>query len=87
MTFVEAARCSGNSELQAVFRHVLPNTVAPLIVQGTYICAVAMLAESIGHGDQHFLRTTIGALAEQLARDNVGATAVILFGALAGADS
>jgi peptide/nickel transport system permease protein len=28
-------------------RHVLPNTVAPLIVQGTYVCASAILTEAI----------------------------------------
>ena len=28
-------------------RHILPNTVAPLIVQGTYICASAILMEAI----------------------------------------
>ena len=28
-------------------RHVLPNTVAPLIVQGTFICASAILIEAI----------------------------------------
>jgi peptide/nickel transport system permease protein len=28
-------------------RHILPNTVAPLIVQGTYACAAAILTEAI----------------------------------------
>jgi peptide/nickel transport system permease protein len=28
-------------------RHVLPNTIAPLIVQGTFICASAILVEAI----------------------------------------
>ena len=28
-------------------RHVLPNTIAPLIVQGTYVCASAILVEAI----------------------------------------
>jgi peptide/nickel transport system permease protein len=27
-------------------RHILPNTVAPLIVQATYVCASAVLAEA-----------------------------------------
>jgi peptide/nickel transport system permease protein len=30
-----------------LFRHVLPNTTAPLIVQGTFICASAILVEAI----------------------------------------
>jgi peptide/nickel transport system permease protein len=28
-------------------RHVLPNTIAPLIVQGTFICAAAIIIEAI----------------------------------------
>ena len=28
-------------------RHILPNTVAPLLVQATYICASAMITEAI----------------------------------------
>jgi peptide/nickel transport system permease protein len=45
--YVEAAVSVGTPTLTLLYRHVLPNTTAPLIVQGTYICAVAMLAESI----------------------------------------
>jgi peptide/nickel transport system permease protein len=30
-----------------MIRHLMPNTLAPLIVQGTYICASAILIESI----------------------------------------
>ena len=30
-----------------MWRHILPNTVAPLIVQGTFICASAILVEAI----------------------------------------
>src|SRR5256885_11789053 len=30
-----------------MFGHILPNTVAPLLVQGTYICAFAILLEAI----------------------------------------
>ena len=30
-----------------IFRHILPNTLAPLIVQASYICASAMIAEAI----------------------------------------
>jgi peptide/nickel transport system permease protein len=30
-----------------LLRHILPNTVAPLLVQGTYVCASAMIAEAI----------------------------------------
>ena len=30
-----------------MWRHLMPNTLAPLIVQGTYICASAILTEAI----------------------------------------
>ncbi|MFM2422517.1 MAG: hypothetical protein RL291_1047 [Pseudomonadota bacterium] len=45
--YVEAARASGTPTVKLLWRHVLPNTIAPLIVQGTFICASAMLVESI----------------------------------------
>ena len=45
--YVEAAVSAGTPALKRLFRHILPNTVAPLIVQGTYICAFAMLLEAI----------------------------------------
>jgi peptide/nickel transport system permease protein len=45
--YVEAARSVGTPTLAMLYRHILPNTLAPLIVQGTYICASAILAEAI----------------------------------------
>jgi peptide/nickel transport system permease protein len=45
--YVEAARVSGTPTIKLLIRHVLPNTVAPLIVQGTFICASAILVEAI----------------------------------------
>lgn len=45
--YVEAAISSGTRTTLIMIRHVLPNTIAPLIVQATYICASAMLTESI----------------------------------------
>ncbi|HZP89001.1 MAG TPA: ABC transporter permease [Burkholderiales bacterium] len=45
--YVEAARALGTPLVKLLYRHVLPNTVAPLIVQGTYICASAILVEAI----------------------------------------
>ena len=44
--YVEAARSAGASIPWLVFRHILPNTFAPIAVQATYICAVAILAEA-----------------------------------------
>lgn len=45
--FVEAAVLSGTSTLRILTRHLMPGTLAPLIVQGTYICASAILTEAI----------------------------------------
>ena len=45
--YVEAAIAAGSSSWLIMRRHLLPNTVAPLIVQGTYICASAILVEAI----------------------------------------
>jgi peptide/nickel transport system permease protein len=45
--YVEAAIAAGSSTWRILIRHLLPNTVAPLIVQGTYICASAILVEAI----------------------------------------
>jgi peptide/nickel transport system permease protein len=45
--YVEAAITLGTPTPTLLWRHVLPNTIAPLIVQGTFICASAILVEAI----------------------------------------
>ena len=45
--YVEAAIAVGTRTSLILVRHVLPNTVAPLIVQATYIAATAILIEAI----------------------------------------
>ena len=45
--YVEAAMTLGTRMPVILWRHLMPNTLAPLIVQGTYICASAILIESI----------------------------------------
>jgi peptide/nickel transport system permease protein len=45
--YVEAAVMAGTRTPLLLIRHVMPNTVAPLIVQGTFIAAAAILAEAI----------------------------------------
>ncbi len=45
--FVEAAIAAGTSTPRIILSHILPNTVAPLSVQATYICGSAMIIESI----------------------------------------
>jgi peptide/nickel transport system permease protein len=45
--YVEAAIALDTPPLKVLVRHILPNAIAPLIVQGTYICASAILVEAI----------------------------------------
>jgi peptide/nickel transport system permease protein len=47
LDYVQAARGLGRRDLGIAFRHILPNTVGPLLVQGTFIFAYAVLAEAI----------------------------------------
>ncbi|MBY0334236.1 MAG: ABC transporter permease [Acetobacteraceae bacterium] len=45
--YVEAAIAAGTRTPTIIIRHILPNTLAPLTVQATFICAAAMITESI----------------------------------------
>jgi len=45
--YVEAAVALGARTPALLLRHVLPNTLAPLIVQATFVCASAILVEAI----------------------------------------
>lgn len=45
--YVEAAMALGSSTPKILFQHLLPNTMAPMIVQGTYIIASAILTEAL----------------------------------------
>jgi peptide/nickel transport system permease protein len=45
--YVEAAIASGTGFVRILWRHIVPNTLAPLLVQGTYIAASAMITEAI----------------------------------------
>jgi len=44
--YVEAAIAGGTPTWKILIRHILPSTIAPLIVQATYICASAILIEA-----------------------------------------
>ena len=44
--FVEAAHAVGTRLPMILWRHVLPNMIAPLIVQATFLAAAAVLAEA-----------------------------------------
>ncbi len=45
--YVEAAIASGTRLPLIIWRHIIPNTLAPLMVNATFICASAMITESI----------------------------------------
>jgi peptide/nickel transport system permease protein len=45
--YVEAAVSLGTPTWKIMLRHILPNTVAPLVVQGTFICGSGILTEAI----------------------------------------
>jgi uroporphyrin-III C-methyltransferase len=65
-------------------KRTFPALAAHLIAQGLAPDTPALLAEAVGRADQRFVRTTIEKLAAQLTREDVTATAIILYGALAG---
>ena len=44
--YIESAIAGGTRTAKLLVRHILPNTMAPLIVQATYVCASAMLIEA-----------------------------------------
>lgn len=71
--------------LTAVYmgKRTFPALAAKLMAHGLSADTPALLAESIGQPDQRIVRTSVKKLAEQLAEENVMATAVILYGALA----
>ncbi|HEU5189204.1 MAG TPA: ABC transporter permease [Methylomirabilota bacterium] len=47
LDYVQAARALGRRDLAIAFRHILPNCVGPMLVQGSFIFAYAILAEAI----------------------------------------
>jgi len=53
--YVAAARALGIPDLRIIFRHILPNTLAPVFVSATFGVALAILIESsvsfLGLGD------------------------------------
>jgi peptide/nickel transport system permease protein len=54
--YVEAARATGNPAWRIAVRHVLPNIIPPVLVQGTLAIAAAIIAEAslsfLGLGQQ-----------------------------------
>jgi peptide/nickel transport system permease protein len=46
LPYIEAAISNGTRSRRILVRHILPSTVAPLIVQATYVCSAAVLTEA-----------------------------------------
>jgi ABC-type dipeptide/oligopeptide/nickel transport system permease subunit len=44
--YVEAAKASGSGDLRIMFRHMIPNTIGPILVAATLITGAAILLES-----------------------------------------
>jgi peptide/nickel transport system permease protein len=44
--YVEAAKAAGSGDMRIMFRHILPNTMGPIIVNGTLAVAAAILTEA-----------------------------------------
>ncbi|MGO4400330.1 ABC transporter permease [Achromobacter sp. PAB15] len=45
--YVEASIGSGTPALKVLWRHILPSTINPLVVQATFVCAAAILTEAV----------------------------------------
>jgi len=45
--YIDAAIVAGTPPAMIIWRHLLPNAVAPIAVQATYICAAAMIIEAV----------------------------------------
>ena len=73
------------SATTAVFmgKRTFPELTRRLIAAGLPANTPALLAESIGHPDQHLTRTTIAELADLMATEDSSTPALILYGALA----
>lgn len=83
--YVEAARALDTPTWLLIVRHILPNTLAPLIVQGTFICAAAMLIEAamsfLGIGLPSQIPTWGNIMAEGRAHFSAHPSTVLLPGA------
>ena len=44
--YVEAAKAAGSGDVRIMFRHILPNTLGPIVVNGTLAVATAILTEA-----------------------------------------
>ena len=70
----------------AVFmgKRTFPELARKLVRHGLPPDTPSILAESVGRSSQRIIRTSLAGLAEELAKDTVQATAIIIYGPLAG---
>jgi peptide/nickel transport system permease protein len=47
LDYIQAARALGREDASIALRHILPNCIGPLLVQGSFVFAYAILAEAI----------------------------------------
>lgn len=84
--YVEAAITLGTPTYKVLLKHILPNAMAPLIIQATYICAAAMITESslsfLGLGLPPEVATWGNIMAEGRSQFNLYPQVVLLPGAL-----
>jgi peptide/nickel transport system permease protein len=77
--YVEAARAMGASDLRIILRHLLPNTVGPIIVAVTSVIGQAILLEAtvdfFGFGVFSAVTPTLGSLVADALRDPLRGTA------------
>lgn len=45
--YVEASVGAGTPALTVLWRHIMPSTINPLVVQATFVCAAAILTEAV----------------------------------------
>ena len=45
--YVEAAKASGSGDFRIMFRHILPNTIGPIVVSATLLTGTAILTEAV----------------------------------------
>ena len=45
--YVEASIGAGTPTLKVLWRHIMPSTINPLVVQATFVCAAAILTEAV----------------------------------------
>ncbi len=81
--YVEAARAAGASDVRIVARHVLPNTVGPVLVAFTSIIGQAILLEAtidfFGYGVYSAVTPTLGALVGDALRTGLDTTSWWLY--------